>query len=472
MLKKLLCNLGALGICTLGLSACLAGGTSVSNTPLPQISMVPLNNNTPPPPALNDPTVGSYNGYWLILAGDTQGFHAFDYSGANRNIYVYNPSTKQLYAESIANTDLAESVQQQLTSFDQVKIQDGDTLYLAGGYYNTPSSESYVTLQIISSFNVPGIINAVINHSESINQFVNYRTDNPIFKVTGGAFGKINNDLYLAFGQDCEGNYCGTSQTYSNTIYKLQMTPSLESITILNSLTSAESTNSGFRRRDYSLAPFVQNNTQTLLALGGPFNPANNAYPWTNVIAFDDSLNYTNSFLNQQANTYGDATLTISSNNMSYVATFSGLGNYYWSQNGILTYDNSSPYGNVLGLISYDSNAQSASEYVNTTPVCTGYSLQSCVFNGADAVFIPASTSYYDNRGVLQLDKISGTTLVGYVYGGITSTNQNVFVAIPDSSASNQIFAVYVTPAAPGNSWINVTNNQAATPYTQFSSGF
>lgn len=456
-----------------GLNACLSSGATPGNAKnaLPQISLVPLKGTALP--GLNHANIAYYNGYWLILGGQTAGFHAFNYSTANQNIYVYNPSTNQMYFESIGNTDLPESVQQQLTSLAQIRNQDGDTIYLVGGYYNSPGTKNYTTLQIISSFNIPGIINAVINHSESLNQYVNYSTDNPIFKLTGGGMSRINNDFYLAFGQDCEGYYCNTAQLYSNSIYQLRFTPDLESITLINYLYSQESSNSGFRRRDYSIAPIVLGNVDSILALGGPFT-SGTPYPWTNVIAFDKDLNYTNSFLNQQANQYDDAILSIhsSSNNTSYVATFGGLSSLYWSKDWKLTYDNTWPYGNVLELIRYDGNSKTVNDFANTKPLCSGYPLESCQYNGADAQFIRSNDTFYDYRDVLDIDRLSGPTLVGYVYGGIVSDQQDIFVTPPVSTASSQIFAVYVTPQGSNDNWINITNAHPATPYNKYSSGF
>lgn len=76
---------------------------SFNNNPLPSITLeaIPINSQLP---KLRDPVV-AYNGdNWLIVSGTTGNFHQFENSYFISNIYVYNPSTMQLY--SMSNTSL------------------------------------------------------------------------------------------------------------------------------------------------------------------------------------------------------------------------------------------------------------------------------------------------------------------------------------------------------------------------------
>jgi hypothetical protein len=62
---------------------------------------------------------------------------------------------------------------------------------------------------------------------------------------------------------------------------------------------------------------------------------------------------------------------------------------------------------------------------------------------------------------MLNLDKLprDTKTLVGYLYGGLVSTTNQPF-SYPDlTAASNQIYAVFVTPNPEGEvDWRNVTD--------------
>ncbi len=426
-------------------------------TGLPSITLVPVNSSALP--ALRDPVVAASAGNWLILSGSTGGFHDFNRDFIT-SIYVYNPSTAQIYSMSVSSTNLPVAVKKQLTSSDNQFLQDGDTLYIIGGFY-TPDNVVWTTLNTITAINVPGMINAIINNNTNLASFVTYNTSIPQFQVTGGQLGKIGNYFYLTFGQDCEGsNYCVPTQTYTNSIYQFSADPTLSSISIVNTVTHGDLDGSGWRRRDYTLVPFMSGSTQTLFAMGGPFTPGINAFVWTNGINFSANIQANSNFINQQANQYLSPSLPMYSANANttYVATFSGLSNLYWGASGLVN-DTTTPYGNILDLISSDGSGN-VQEYANLQPMCSGQPLPSCLYMGLAAHFIPVANNY-DSRSILQLDQLpqNSSTLVGYVYGGLISTVQNIFVTPDPTSATNKVYAVYVTPSGSGSvNWQNVTN--------------
>lgn len=424
---------------------------------LPTITLVPVSSGNLP--ALRDPIVGKNGGKWLILSGSTGNFHDFDGNNFNTSLYVYNPSTAQTYSMLISATNLPVAVKNQLASSDPQFLQDGDTLYIIGGFYNPPNTTTFTTINTITAINVPGMMNAIINNNTNLAPFVAVNTTIPQFKVTGGQIGKIGNDFYLVYGQDCEGSYCAISQVYTNSIYQFTTDPTLSAINIVNTVTHADGDGSGWRRRDYTLAPFTLGNMQTLFAMGGPFTPGSDALVWTNGISIAGDLQSNDRFINQQGNQYLSPHLSMysASKSMTYVATFSGLSNLYWATWG-LVYDNSTPYGNVLDLISSNASGR-VEEYVNLQPLCSGRPLASCLYMGLSAEFIPTG-NFYDDRYILQLDSLPQTTptLVGYIYGGLLSPEQDIF-GTNSSYATNKVYAVYVVPSGAGAvNWQNVTN--------------
>jgi hypothetical protein len=421
---------------------------------LPTITLVPVDSSQLP--ALRDPIVAIHNGVWLIVSGSLANMHDFN-NNFNTDIYVYNPVTKQKYSVPISSTNLPTPIKNQLASSNPVFLQHGDTLYIIGGFY-TPNNTTFTTLNTITAINVPGMIDAIINNQVNLAPLVTYNTSIPQFQVTGGQLETIGDDFYLAFGQNCEGNYCAVSQIYSNSIYQFRTDPTLSSITIVNSITHSDTDGSGWRRRDYTLAPFMLGNTELMLALGGPFTLPPTLI-WTNAISFNANLQFNNHFITQQANQYLGASLSMHSanSNMSYVATFSTLSNLYWSTSG-LQYKVVTPYGNILDLISSDA-AGNVQEYANLQPMCSGRPLASCLYMGLAAEFIPVP-NYYDSRFILQLDQLPQhtPTLVGYIYGGLVSLSQ-IILATDATSPSNQVYAVYLTPAGSGTlEWQRITN--------------
>lgn len=423
---------------------------------LPNITLAPISNGGLP--ALRDPIVAEKSNKWLILSGSLGTFHDFT-NTFNTNIYVYNPKMMQIHSVPISSTNLPPEVIAQLSSSDPEFLQDGDTLYIIGGFYNPPNTQTYTTLNTITAINVPGMINAVLNNQTNLAPFVSFNTSIPEFKTTGGQLGKIGSNFYLTFGQDCEGNYCAVSQTYTNSIYQFTTDPSLSSIKIISSVTHNDLDGSGWRRRDYTLVPYMLDNSETLFAMAGPFTPGNDALVWTNGITFNAKIQYNDNFINQQGNQYLTSVLPMYSknSNTSFVTTFAGLSNLYWAVSG-LVYNNTTPLGNIMDLISTDTEGN-VQEYVNLQPMCSEKPLAACLYMGLGAHFIRAA-DYYDARGILQLDQLppNVSTLIGYIYGGLLSPVQNIFGTTADY-VTNQVYEVYVSPSASGTvHWLNITN--------------
>ncbi len=442
---------------------------------LPSITLeaIPVNSQLP---TLRDPVVAHDGSNWLIVSGTTGNFHQFENTFFISSLYVYNPSTRQLNSMSVSSiTGLPTAVKIQLASSNVEFLEDGDTLYIIGGFY-TPDNIHWSTLNTITSINIPDLIQAIITNNTSLAlSSVNVNTSISQFQVTGGQLGKIGNDFYLTFGHNCFGdNYCSGGQVYTNSIYQFSTDPTLSSISIINTATHTDTDNSGWRRRDYSLIPFMLGNTQTLLAEGGPFTQGSNAVVWTNGIDFNGNLQANGSFINQQANQYFAPSLSMysASKNVSYAATFSGLSNLYWTKTG-LVHDATTPYGNILDLISYNSTG-TVQEYANTQPMCSGHPVASCLYMGLTAAFIPVSNSnYFDSRHILQLDHLpqNTKTLVGYIYAGMLSPVREIFTSIPPpngpSYTTNNVYAVYVVPSGTGAvMWKNITNLYPGIPHS------
>ncbi|HMP30026.1 MAG TPA: T9SS type A sorting domain-containing protein, partial [Saprospiraceae bacterium] len=79
-------------------------------------------------------------------------------------------------------------------------------------------------------------------------------------------------------------------------------------------------------------------------------------------------------------------------------------------------------------------------------------------FLGAGSEFIVDKRITHYKNEVLQLDQITkDTTLVGYIYGGISSSAANIFFINngTQSSASNQIFKVYLIKKSLSTHYLN-----------------
>jgi hypothetical protein len=116
---------------------------------------------------------------------------------------------------------------------------------------------------------------------------------------------------------------------------------------------------------------------------------------------------------------------------------FGGIAQYYDSS-GILVQDNNVPFVKTIARVTRDASGTMA-EY--KLPI------EMPALLGAGSEFIPIDTVPHYSNEVFKLDDFTAdTTLVGYIYGGISSTAANIFFTNTgtQSSASSQIFKVFV----------------------------
>lgn len=123
--------------------------------------------------------------------------------------------------------------------------------------------------------------------------------------------------------------------------------------------------------------------------------------------------------------------------NEMHTVFFGGIAQYY-DNNGILVKDDNVPFVNTIARVTRKSDGTMA-EY--KLPVSMPALL------GAGSEFIPLDNFPSFDNGVIKLDELSSdTTMVGYIYGGISSSAPNIFFVNTgnESNASRQIFKVHV----------------------------
>lgn len=387
---------------------------------------------------------GQNNGKWLIAGGRLDGLHrrqpfaAFDIAGNNNQLIVIDPVAQQKWTAPI--TSLSVALQEQLSSTNMEFHQEGNYLYMIGGYgYNTATA-SRKTFDNLTAIDIPSVINAVIGGTSFTNFF--RQMSDPQFAVTGGHLKKINNTYYLIGGNKFDGNYnpMGNptyTQVYTNAIRKFILSDDGTTITITHLPTITDATN--LHRRDYNAVPqILPNGEEGITAFSGVFQPTVDL-PYLNCVNIDSSGYVVNNTFQQYYNHYHCAVLPLysASNNEMHNVFFGGIAQYYDSS-GILVQDNNVPFVKTIARVTRNSGGAMA-EY--KLPVEMPGLL------GAGAEFIPVQDVPQFGNEVLKLDNFtSDSTLVGHIYGGISSTSANIFFTNSgsQSSASSQIFRVYV----------------------------
>lgn len=390
---------------------------------------------------------GQHEGKWLIVGGRLDGLHrrqpfaAFDLAGHNNQLHVIDPVAKQHWTASLSS--LPTSLQEQLSSTNMEFIQEGNYLYCLGGYGYSATEADHTTYPMLTAIDVPEVINAIINGSSFSNHF--RQISDSKFQVTGGKLKKIYDTYYLLGGQKFIGRYNpmgpthgpGFFQEYTNAIRRFKIEDDGINLNITHLSEWVDS--SKLHRRDYNAeSQILPTGAQTITMFSGVFQPDVDL-PFLDAINLD-SLGFYPAFdFQQYYNHYHCPVLPLysASNFEMHTVFFGGIAQYY-DDNGTLVQDNNVPFVNTIARVTRASNSDMAEFKL---PV----EMPSLL--GAGAEFIPIDTLPRYSNGVFKLDELVGdSVLVGYIYGGISSSAANIFF-INDgtqSEAASQIFKVYL----------------------------
>lgn len=388
---------------------------------------------------------GQYDGKWLIIGGRLDGLHrrqpwaAFDQAGHHTQLLVIDPVNKKKWTASIADLPLA--IQEQLKSTNMQFYQVGKFLYLIGGYGHSELLDDHTTFSNLTAVDIASTIHSVVSQSSIVSHF--RQITDPQFQVTGGQLEKIDDTFYLVGGHKFIGRYNpmgpnngpGFVQTYTNEIRKFNLIDDGTTITIQHLPTTTDSIN--LHRRDYNLvAQIMPKGQEGITAFSGVFQPDVDL-PFLSCVNIDPNKHQVDKKFNQYFNHYHCANFPIYSAKENEMNTlfFGGIAQYYPSGD-TLTQDNNCPFVKTISRVSRNAHGQMA-EYVlpNEMPALLG--------TGAE--LIPNENLPRYANGVIKYDELSSdTTLIGYIYGGISSSEANIFWVNDgtQSVASSQIYRV------------------------------
>lgn len=394
--------------------------------------------------------VGQSNGKWLIVGGRLDGLHrrqpwaTFDIDNHNTQFIVVDPMAQQKWTASLSS--LPTNLQEQLSSTNMEFYQSGDYLYCVGGYGYSATIGDHTTYPYLTAIKVPDIIDAIVANTN----FVNYirQIEDPNFQVTGGKLKKINEVYHLLGGQKFMGTYNpmgpdhgpGFVQEYTNAVRRFTLNDDGTTITINHLAAFVDVEN--LHRRDYNAEPqILPNGEEGITMFSGVFQPIIDL-PYLNAVTLDNDTYAVEPNFQQYYNHYHCATLPLYSvaNNEMHTVFFGGIAQYYDSL-GVLVQDNNVPFVKTIARVTRDANGMLA-EY--KLPI------EMPALLGAGSELILNSNIPRYNNDVVNLDETLTTpsaTLVGYIFGGISSTANNIFWSNDgtQSGANSQIFKVYLT---------------------------
>lgn len=396
-------------------------------------------------PAVHSGAFASWNGKWIFVGGRRDGMHimqanqAFGKQERNDSVYVVDP---------LANSYSAASAQQllpymfdALCSTNMQFFQDGNFLYMIGGYGFEGGSQSWITFPSLISINLDSLLGA-FGGGWPINGSFRQVIDSNM-AVTGGALDKIDSTYYLVFGHNFEGRYSGIAspsftQRYTHEIRKFNIDDDGINLSVNNYsfLTDTDV----FHRRDFNMVPQIYpNHERGFTVFGGVFRK-NSDIPFLTPIDITSGAVQHIAGFNENLNQYTTASIPIYDSSANYMHTvfFGGLSLYTLDTvNMSLIQDTLVPFVSTISKMTRDSSGVlNESKMQENMPY----------LKGANAMFIPAAATPMIDGRILDLNAINGNRLVGYIAGGIHSDAPNVANLDPVgmSRPNAQLYEVYV----------------------------
>lgn len=403
-------------------------------------------------PELQSFVIGQHDGKWLLLGGRTDGLHqrqpfaSFLAEDNNTVAYVIDPVNLQVWSSSISS--LPTAIFEQLQSTNMEFVQRDTVLYIVGGYGYSATANDHTTHAYLTAVNVPSAIESVMA-GNSIADNMRYLS-NSNMAVTGGYLHILNNTFHLVGGQYFEGRYNpmgpthgpGFIQEYTEAIRTFDVTDDGTTLSISNYMETTDAAN--LHRRDYNLIPQIfPNGEYGLTAFSGVFRPDIDL-PWHNSVDITTSGYTVNNSFDQLLSQYHSAHLPIydEAANEMHTLFFGGMARYYYDQSGTLVDDENVPFVKTISIVTRNQNGDMTEQNLL---------LQMPGFLGSGAEFMPVESVDYTNGEILDLNALptNQTTLVGYIYGGIESSQENIFFINTgtQSWASKRLFKVYITPS-------------------------
>lgn len=426
------------------------------------ISIQPSTVNAVPP--LHSGAVAKWNNKWIFIGGRIDGLHimqsnqAFPAYGRNDSIYILDPGTNVLMAADASQ--LPPSVFEAISSANMQFYQDGNYLFMIGGYGKMASQNTWLTFHSLISVDLSCLLSSIASSGPISSCFRQVIDSN--MAVAGGMLEKIDSTYYLVFGHRFDGRYArnttlGTfTQTYTHEIRKFGISDDGVNLAITNYHTEIDTTN--FHRRDLNLLPQIfPNGDFGFTAFGGVFQK-NADLPFLTPIDITANSTIHQAAFNQNLSQYTSAAMPVfdSLNNTMHSVFFGGMSLYTLDTvNQVLIQDTLVPFVRTISKVTRESNG-------NLTEYKLPVEMPGLL--GSNAFFILKDSVPLIHNKIIDLNSLSGQTHVGYIVGGIESDFPNIADIDPEGMSRPHalVYDVFIDKTISSRSDLpikNVLNN-------------
>lgn len=407
-------------------------------------------------PTLQSYASGTYDGKWVLAAGRTNGLHSFTSDGLtnfppeyqNTDIWVIDPVSKQSWSRSLndATAAISNSVFDALSATATQSAQQGSTLYVVGGYLYDSGIDDFTTYNTLTALDLPGVIDWVQTGTGSLADSVRQTADET-FRVTGGSLDFVGGKAFLTFGQDFEGPYTpGSNGVYTRQVRTFDIVDDGVTLSIAN--VAASTPEDAYRRRDLNVVPIETSSPDAaLVALSGVFTLSGGAWTVPVEVASDGTPSMADPTLDstfkQGMNGYDTAKLVLYSplTGENHILLLGGISLQTFDGSNFVI-DNNLPFTSQGSAIVRQSDGTYTPFYLGDVyPDVIDAGTGNPLLFGAEAEFFLNPDVALFN-GFIDMDALTGPTLLGHVFGGIAAEQPN----FGDTAASNLLFEVWFTP--------------------------
>jgi hypothetical protein len=460
-------------------------------------------------PGLQSAVVAGTPEKLLMIGGRRNGLHGFPQghdaskgpsfpkTEANDTIYALDLVNRKLLGSAPVGSLPTKVANQFKATNTEYQLVNG-WLYIMGGYGPDPKTGTLSTLGYVTVVNFDALAGAVINKQPLEAAFATaniVQFDQPALAITGGELELLPDasasgvtDFVLAFGQQYDGEYTTggglVNQTYSDGVRVFQFAYPANStkpsgVNFLTAVPNPPGTQmdpeNPYHRRDFTMKPSLDSSGKRRLAgYGGVFKGGRIEGFLNPVFIGSGSKTVTltpNSNTSQLMNQYDTAAIQLFDNRGGsgtiYTTFFGGISQYYWDEaTKSLKHDalnlsagvDGLPFINSVSTLKTPTGNDTGTQYLHVgqtmppssaVPQCSATTGSvAAPYGGAESKFVIASGVQQATPGVLQLSAITGTSVVGYMVGGIASTAPYPSGA---TCASNMFYQVTLNPSQPTN---------------------
>ena len=394
-------------------------------------------------PAIHSTAVAEYNGLWLFVTGRVDGLHllfggqAFPADMSNNEVIVYDPDADQVWSASL--DELSDALADPLRTTNPQYHQDGNTLYVIGGYGYSNAAGEKITFGELTAIDLPGIISAVRN-ATPLSPHIRQMASDDRLKVTGGHLILFDGTYHLVAGNRFDGEYLGGfTQVYTEAVRSFGIDDDGSTLAISSFTEISDADN--LHRRDMNLSPVILDDGSEGFALFGGVFRTDAVLPFRSPVYFDGDSWAVDTGFEAQFGHYTSPVFPLYDADpgaeLMHSIFLGGMNQFYFDETDQqIKEDNLVPFVDDVTMITRDGSGI-------TTETVLPITLPGLLGTNA-LLFLEPSLPQYDN-GVIKLRELSGRTLLGRILGGIESDIPNAGWLGGNTNASDRLFEVYVT---------------------------